>query len=125
MAPTEGSTITRTDTAGEIISTITTVSTLWREEMNGAMQMTREELLRMERNHTKVMSVMRQMTDQRIGHVTREMRDIGQCHRTLLQANGEAVSQVNNTVRWNTNKTEMIRDKMDFIFEHLKSQIER
>ena len=54
--------------------------------MNGAMQMTCEKLLRMERNHTKVMSVMRQMTDERFGHVTMEMRDIGQYYRALLQA---------------------------------------
>ena len=57
MAPTEGSTITGTDTASEIVSTITTSSTLWREEMNGAMKMNRDKLLRMEKNHTKVMLV--------------------------------------------------------------------
>ena len=58
MSPTEGSTITGTETASEIISTITTASTLSGKEMNGVMKMTRKELQCIERNHTKVMSVM-------------------------------------------------------------------
>ena len=122
MAPTEGSTVTGTDTASKKVSTITAASNLWREEMNGAMKMNRDKLLRMERNHTQMMAVMQQMSDEIFFQVQIEMRDSSQSNRALLQANGEAVSQVTNPVRWNTNETEKIREKMTLLSTIKKHQ---
>ena len=125
MAHTEGITITGADTVGDIVSTVTSVTALWRADINREMQVNREELLRTERDHAKRMSFMQQMTDTRIDQVQTEWRDSGQCYRALLQENGEAVSHVTNTVRWNTNKTEKIQVKIDFIIEHTKVQMEQ
>ena len=69
-APTERCNITGTDTGSEIISTITTASNLWREEMSVALLKTREHMLCMERNHTKAMLAMQHMTDERFSQGT-------------------------------------------------------
>ena len=57
------------------------------------------------------------MADERFRHVTMEMRDIGKCYRILIYANGETISHVNTTVRWNMNEIEIIQDKVDLIIE--------
>ena len=48
---------------------------------------------------------------------------MGQCYRALLQTNGEAAYQMNNTVWWNINHTEIIGGKLDFIIEHMKAEM--
>ena len=48
------------------------------------------------------------------------MQNMGQCYRALLQTNGKVVSQTNNTVWWNINKTKIIRSKLYFIIKHMK-----
>ena len=72
-APTEQSTVIGTDTGSEIISTLTTVSNLWREEMSEAMLKTREHMIDMDRNHTVAMLAMRQMTDELFSQGTTHM----------------------------------------------------
>ena len=93
--------------------------------MGAAMQKNWEELLRMERSHAQQMAAMQQMSDIRFDHVQTEMWDSGWYYRALLQENGEAMSQVTNTVRWNTNKLEKIQVKIYFIIEHIKAQMEQ
>ena len=64
-APIKQSTITGTDTGGKIISTLTMVSNLWREEMSEAMQKNREQIIELHRDHTTAMLALRQTTDVR------------------------------------------------------------
>ena len=116
IAPTERITVTGADTVREIVSTITLATALLVAEMNRKIQINREELLRMERDHAKEMSVLQQMTDIVIDQVQTELRDSGQCYRALLQENDKAMSRVTYTIRWNTiMKQKRFRNKMTLL----------
>ena len=74
-------------------------------------------------NHTAAMLALQQMTDELFNQGKEQMQNMRQCYRAPLQTNSEAVSQMNNTVRWNINETEIICSKLDFIIEHMKAEV--
>ena len=79
-------------------------------------------MIELHRDNTAAMLALRQSTDERFHDGMEQMQNIGQCYRALLQTNGKAVTQINHTVRWNINKTEIMRSKLDFIIEHMRAE---
>ena len=83
--------------------------------MSETMEKIRVQVIELLRDNTAAMLALRQSTDERFLQGTEQMQNMGQCYRALLQTNGKAVTQMNHTVRWNINETEIMRSKLDFI----------
>ena len=83
-APTERSTVIGSDTNSEIISTITAVSTRWREEMSETVEKISDRMFELQSQNTAAMAAQQQSTDERFYQEAEQRLNSSQCYRALL-----------------------------------------
>ena len=119
-APTELSTMIRSNTSREIISTITAASNQWKENMNAAVVKNRNQMIELQRTHSTAMTALRQSMDKRFQQGNKQTHSMSQCYRAYLQTNSEAITRMNHSLRWSINENRFIRSKLDFIIGNIR-----
>ena len=83
-APTKRSTVIGSDTNSEIISTITAVSTQWREEMSETVEKISDRMFELQSQNTAAMAAQQQSTDDRFYQEAEQRLNSSQCYQSPL-----------------------------------------